>query len=78
MFNVYWYTLYLSKQTLYFVLNIFRKGEDIRPDPELINMEAVQNLVDEFLEIDLENLNPTLELRDPLQPVLLNISNLYL
>ena len=57
---------------------MFRSGEEIRPDPELINMEEVQNLVNEILELDLENLNPTLQLQDPLQPIALKIKNLNL
>ena len=57
---------------------MFRSGEEIRPDPELINMEEVQNLVNEILELDLENLNPNLQLQDPLQPIALKIKNLNL
>ncbi len=57
---------------------MFRSGEEIRPDPELINMEEVQDLVNEILELDLENLNPNLQLQDPLQPIALKIKNLNL
>lgn len=57
---------------------MFRSGEEIRPDPELINMEEVQNLVNEILELDLENLNHNLQLQDPLQPIALKIKNLNL
>ena len=55
-----------------------RSGEEIRPDPELINMEEVQNLVNEILELNLENLNPNLQLQDPLQPIALKFKNLNL